>query len=58
MNSDPGDVSKNLLITVTVITGRANIRKGPTTKFEVIHRARKSEEFTVLKKNEDRSLYP
>jgi uncharacterized protein YgiM (DUF1202 family) len=52
INSDPGGVPKTLLNTVTVITARANIRKGPSTKFKVIHRARKREEFTVINKKQ------
>ena len=48
INSDPGGVPKTLLNSVTVITSRANIRKWPSTKSEIIHWAHKSEEFSII----------
>ena len=50
VNSDPGVLPKSLLNTVMVITSRANIRIGPSTKSQIIHWARKHDEFAILDK--------
>ena len=46
--STPGGIPLDILDTVTVISSRANIRKGPTTSSSKIHLAKRKEQFVVL----------
>jgi uncharacterized protein YgiM (DUF1202 family) len=51
--SSPVEVPEYLLRNVTVIANRANIRRGPSTRVNIISVAKKGQEFWLLNKKEN-----
>jgi uncharacterized protein YgiM (DUF1202 family) len=51
--SSPVEVPEHLLRDVIVVAKRANIRRGPSTRFKIISVAKKGQEFWLLNKKEN-----